>query len=257
MQKTSEYGGINQGARSASNSGQIGVVWRRSDFRESSRLITLLTPDRGRLTTLGKGAYRPASQCLGRIDFLNLVEVKLSRGNLPVLHRVKVLHEPRRLREPKRYRAASYLSELFDSAFLPTRADPQMFDLLVGGIRLLERCNPRQLTQILLGIELRFLHEQGLLAPLVACRQCGQSMSQKDLYSTSQQPGLLCADHTTDRSNPISARTMEWLDTINQSPGRAWPSLPPPPRPAIGLLGHWISNAMERQPASRQAAYRN
>ena len=76
--------------RSASRNAQVGLIWRRSDFRESSRLITLVTPDRGRLTTLGKGAYRTASQCLGRIDFLNLVEVKLSAGNLPVLHRVKL-----------------------------------------------------------------------------------------------------------------------------------------------------------------------
>lgn len=241
--------------RAAGRSGQVGLIWRRSDFRESSRLITLVTPDRGRLTTLGKGAHRATSQCLGRIDFLNLVEVKLSAGNLPVLHRVKLLYEPRRLREPRRYRAASYLSELFDPAFLPARPDPQLFDLLSGGIRLLERCDKPQVPQILLGIELRFLHGQGLLAPLVACRQCGQNVAEGELYSVVRQPGLLCRRHANDCSNPMAPETLAWLEAIGQSPGRAWPSLAPPPVGAIGLLGRWISSAMERRLATRRAAY--
>lgn len=242
--------------RSGGRRSQVGLVWRRSDFRESSRLITLVTPDHGRVTTLGKGAYRATSQCLGRIDFLNLVEVKLSGGNLPILHRVKLLHEPRALREPRRYRAASYLSELFDAAFLPARADPQLFELLSGGIRLVERCEHSKLPQILLGIELRFLGEQGLLPSLIACRQCSRSMSETDLYSVARQPGLACADHTSDRSNPVSPRTLNWLEVIHRSPGRAWPTLPAPPSAAIGLLDRWVSHAIERRPATRHAAYR-
>ena len=109
-----------------------GIVWKRTDFRETSRLITLITPEHGKLVTLGKGAHRPGSQCLGRIDFLNLLEVKISGGNLPVLHRVRLLREHRRLREPIRYTAASYLTEIFDPTFLAGRADPGLFDLLAG-----------------------------------------------------------------------------------------------------------------------------
>ncbi len=245
----------NRRERSQGRESQIGLVWRRSDFRESSRLITLVTPDHGRLTTLGKGAYRATSQCLGRIDFLNLVEVKLSASNLPVLHRVKLLHEPRRLREPRRYRAASYLSELFDPAFLPSRPDPQLFDLLRGGIRLLEQCDDTQIPQILLGVELRFLHDQGLLAPLAECRQCGQGVSAGTLYSVVQQPGLLCREHATDYSNAVSPETLAWLQDIGQSPGRVWPSMPSPPVGAIGLLGRWVSSAMDRRLATRRDAY--
>ena len=100
-------------------SGLRGLVWKRTDYRESSRLITLITAERGKLTTLAKGAHRSGSQCLGRIDLFNLVEVKISRGKLPVLHRVELLHEHRGLRVPHRYNAASYLTELFDPALLP------------------------------------------------------------------------------------------------------------------------------------------
>ncbi len=72
------------------------LVWKRTDYRESSRLITLITAERGKLPTLAKGAHRSGSQCLGRIDLFNLVEVKISGGQLPVLHRVELQFPYRR-----------------------------------------------------------------------------------------------------------------------------------------------------------------
>ena len=47
------------------------IVLRRRDFRESSRIITCLTRDHGKITGLANGAHRKDSPLLGRIDFLN------------------------------------------------------------------------------------------------------------------------------------------------------------------------------------------
>lgn len=48
---------------------------RGVDFSESSRIVTLLTPSRGRLACLAKGARRPKSPLSAILDTFNRVEV--------------------------------------------------------------------------------------------------------------------------------------------------------------------------------------
>src|SRR5262245_6540998 len=92
-------------------------VWRRSDFRESSRILTLLSRASGKVRVLAKGAHRQNSPLLGKVDLLNLLEVGVSgRGELKLLGRVRLLEDRRALREPARFLAASWLVEIVDQA---------------------------------------------------------------------------------------------------------------------------------------------
>ena len=227
------------------------LVWQRSDFRESSRLVTLITRAQGKLITLAKGAHRENSPFLGRIDFLNLIEAHLSRGSLPVLHRVKLLHEHRGLREPRRYLCASYLCELFDPAFPHGRVDPQLFDLLTGGLRLLERCPSAVIPQVILGVELRLLQDLGSRPSLRACAQCGAVGA---LYPAHHQPALLCSRHRAGSGNPVPRAALAWLDHAAHCAGRDLPDLPPAPPAANKLLGRFVALALERRPRLRQRA---
>lgn len=51
------------------------IVLRGVDFSESSRIVTLLSPDRGRLVCMAKGVKRPKSQLAGLLDTFNRLEV--------------------------------------------------------------------------------------------------------------------------------------------------------------------------------------
>lgn len=230
---------------------QQALVWQRSDFRESSRLVTLITRDGGRTITLAKGAHRQDSPFLGRIDFLNLIEARLGRGNLPVLHRVKLLHEHRGLREPHRYVCASYLCELFEPALPQGRPDPQLFDLLAGGLRLLERCPPAAIPQVILGVELRLLDELGSRPSLSACAQCG---AEGALYPAHHQPALLCARHRPRPGSAVPRKALAWLQQAAACSGRDLPRLPRAPTPASRLLGDFVTLALDRRPKLRQRA---
>ena len=95
---------------------------RRRDFRESSRIVTCLTREHGKITGLAKGAHRPDSPMLGRIDFLNEVEATFSadRGGLRLLTRAKLTRERRALRQPRRFLAAGVPVDL-ELALRPER----------------------------------------------------------------------------------------------------------------------------------------
>lgn len=233
---------------------QQALVWQRADFRESSRLVTLLTREQGKVMTLAKGAHRDNSPLLGRIDFLNLIEARLTRGSLPLLHRVRLLHEHRGLRQPKRYMAASYLVEMFDTAFPPGRPDPTLFDLLVGGLSLLERCPLAVMPQVVMGVELRFLRELGMQPPLLGCARCGAEGKRGGLHPAPQEPALLCREHRGHHGRPVPKAALSWLDSVSRTPGRELPKLPPAPVAARELLGRWIVLATERPARLRKRA---
>ena len=233
------------------------VVWKRVDFRESSRLVTLVSPE-GKLVTLAKGAHRPDSPFLGRLDFLNLVDASLSRRRtgLRLLTAVDLIHEPRGLREPRRYLPSCYLVEMTNRLWFEGRPDPELFDLLLGGLTLLERCPAAALAQVITGLELRLLAHLGTLPGLTECSQCGLPLGEVDLYRSPEQGGLLCRRHSPRGSRRVSSALLRWLAELTGKPGRQWPEHPPPPdwKSTWELTGSWIAASLDWAPRSRKLA---
>jgi len=231
------------------------IIWKRRDFSETSRLVTLVTRDEGKISTLAKGAHRATSPFLGRIDHLNVVVPRLSRrrdGRLRLLRGVELVHEHRALRSPRRFAASSYLCEIFDVAFVEERADPGLFDLLAGALRILERCPARSMPTSLAGVEVRFLDALGLLPRLDRCSHCTQPS--RGLHVAAQGQGLLCNQHRSGAARAVPADTLRWLQRLEATPGREWGSLPAPGRLAQSVLGQWVTAAIERPSRWRRRA---
>lgn len=230
------------------------LVWRRADFRETSRLVTLVSRERGRFVALAKGAHRPGSAQLGRLDFLNLCDVTIAGKGIPLLGRTTLVHEPRALREPQRFLAAMHIGELFDRAWLDERADPELFDVLLGAVTLLERSPLTTLPTIVLGLELRLLRALGLVADLDACASCGATAP---LHPLGNGAGLACARHREDSGPaPLSPAAAGWLRTLSAQPARTWPGLRVERGLGEALLcaGRWVEAALEKRPLHRRAA---
>ena len=210
------------------------------------------------MVTLAKGAHRPNSPFLGRLDFLNLVEASLSprRTGLRLLTAVDLIHEPRGLREPRRYLPSCYLVELTDRLWFEGRPDQELFDLLLGGLTLLERCPISALPQVITGLELRLLAYLGTLPELTCCSQCGLPLGKVDLYRSPEQGGLMCSRHSPRGSRPVPSCLLRWLAELAGKPGREWPEHGPPPdwHSTWELTGAWIAAGLEGAPRSRRLA---
>lgn len=234
------------------------VVLRRSDFRESSRIVTCLTRDHGRITGLAKGAHRADSPFLGRLDFLNEVEVTFSadRGGLRLLTRAALRNERRALREPLRFLAASHLAQLCEWAIPEQRGEPELFDLLVGGLSLLERCPIAVVHQIVLGIELRYLHLLGALPDLDRCSAGGCELGDA-AFRDPDGPGLVCRRHAELPRRSVSGEVLTALRQLHLTPGRSWPTLQLPiaAHRCAALPAAWLEAATEQRPRLRAMVF--
>jgi len=239
-----------RGRRQSGNLITVGVVWRRTDFRESSRVVSILTRDHGRVTGLAKGAHRPDSVFLGRLDFLNEVAATFSpdRGGLRLLTRVELRRERRALRHPARFVAASHLAQLCDFAMPEDRPDPAIYDLLVGGLNLIERCTSSAIPRIVLGLELRYLDHLGALPDLHHCAECGVDLH-PGAFRSGDAPGLLCRRHADLPRHAIGTTSLQLLQRLHTTPGREWPDLvhDGDPRLAAVLPAIWLAAATEQR----------
>ncbi|MBL8754996.1 MAG: DNA repair protein RecO [Planctomycetes bacterium] len=247
-----------RGKRSARPPGLHAVVLKRTDFRESSRIVTCLTREHGRITGLAKGAHRPDSPFLGRLDFLAEIDATFSpdRGGLRLLERATLRLERRGLREPVRFLAASHLAFLCDCAMPDARPEPAVFDLLVGGLALLERCPPERLGHVVLGLELRLLAQLGALPDLDHCAECGTRLGH-DSWRHADAPGLVCRAHARPPRQAVTAQAMELLRALHGSSGRQWPVLAVdvPAELAAPLPAAWLAAATEQRPRLRPVLF--
>ncbi len=64
-----------------------GIVLTRTDFQEADRILTILTPDHGKLRVIAKGVRRPRSKLAGGIELLSVSDITVlpGRGELGTL----------------------------------------------------------------------------------------------------------------------------------------------------------------------------
>lgn len=57
-----------------------GIVLARTDFQEADRILTILTPDHGKLRVIAKGVRRPRSKLAGGIELLSVSDLTVLPG---------------------------------------------------------------------------------------------------------------------------------------------------------------------------------
>lgn len=142
---------------------------RRDDYGEADRLVTLLTPDYGKLRVLAKGARKPTSRKAGHIELFARTRLLLAKGRaFDLITQAELIEAHLLLREEmQRGALAHYLCELADW-FAPEGSDAApLYNLLAEGLSwLCEARDPRLATRY---FELRLLTLEGYRPELFLC----------------------------------------------------------------------------------------
>ena len=116
------------------------IVLSRFDFGEADRILTLITPEIGKLKAIAKGIRRPTSRVGGSLEPFAELRIQLARGRtFDVVTQVVVGHAWLRLRDSLESAATAwYMAELADRSLEERHPAEPLYALLHRAYELLD-----------------------------------------------------------------------------------------------------------------------
>ena len=177
------------------------LVLRGVDFSETSRIVTFLTPERGRLACMAAGIRRPKSTGRAVLDTFNRVELvvywKDSRS-------VQRMGEPSLLDDFARIKKnldksvyGAFPLEIAYRVAHENEPSPQLYAALLNGLEGLAAWEGDSLTHTAWHA-LQLLAAAGFAPSVDACAVCGRALARAKGFS--YEGGVTCASCEADRS---------------------------------------------------------
>jgi len=141
-----------------------GLILRTRPLTETSLIVHWLTPNFGRVATVARGARRPKSPFLGKLDLFYEADFSFSRSRHSDLHilreaGLRELHGAIR-EDISKLRQAAYAAAFIEQATETETPLPAVFELLRGFLDCL--CSRKPAAQLVFAFELKLLRELGL-----------------------------------------------------------------------------------------------
>jgi len=172
------------------------LVLSRFELGEADRVLTLLTPQEGRIKAIAKGVRRPKSRLGGSLEPFAELDLVLAHGRtFDVVTQASVRHAWLALRDRLESTATAwYLSELVERSTVERAPAPRLYELLVRGFELLDHGLPP--ARVARWFEFRLLDELGLAPEVDRCVECDRRLESGERYRwVPALGGLLCDRH--------------------------------------------------------------
>jgi DNA repair protein RecO (recombination protein O) len=168
------------------------IVIKRSDFGEADRLLTLYTPDLGKIRVIAKGVRKPTSRKSGHVELFTHAQLLVARGrNLDIVTQAETLHAFRPLREDLlRTTYAYYAAELLDRFVKEGVENKPLFDLLLATLGWLGASG--DLAMAARFYELRLLALAGYQPQLFQCVSCRATIEPVTNFFDPDRGGVVC-----------------------------------------------------------------
>jgi DNA repair protein RecO (recombination protein O) len=151
---------------------EAGVVLRTMRLGEADRIVTLLTPGRGKVRAVAKGVRKTKSRFGGRLEPLNHVALLLYEGReLDIVTQADTIEQFRAVREDlDRLAKATSLLEAIDQVAQEHQPAPRLYAMLLGALRSLAA---RDAPLLVPAFFLKLLSLEGFHPVLDGCGGCG------------------------------------------------------------------------------------
>jgi DNA repair protein RecO (recombination protein O) len=228
------------------------IVLRRKDFGEADRVLTLFTPELGKVRVVAKGIRKPRSRKAGHLELFTCSRLLLAKGrDLDVITQAETVLAYRPLREDLlRGAYAAYAVELLDRFMPDEQENAELYALLRAMLGWL--CGPDDLTLAARYYELQLLSLAGFQPDLRQCVVGGEKIVAEDQFFSPEAGGVVCPHCKENQpgSVPISLSALKVLRYFQSKDFNT--ALAVKVRPAVQaeverLLFLYIRHILERQ----------
>lgn len=173
------------------------------NYGEADRILTLYTPQAGKLRAIAKGTRRTKSRMSGHLDLYTRSTVLVARGrSLDIITQAEALETFRPVREDlERGAYSNYVAELVDGFSAEQLANYPLYALTVSTLRRL--ATESNLDMVARIFELQLLSFTGYRPQLHRCVNCETTIEPTANHFSSRLGGVLCGNCTqTDATAP-------------------------------------------------------
>lgn len=200
-----------------------GIVLKNIDYSETSKIVTLLTPDRGKIAGLVKGAKRPRSRFGSSLEPITHIELLFYEKRDRPLRNVTQTDIIESFGSIKgdfdRLAYAGYFVELCDRFVQEGEESGDVFSFMLESLRLL--CEWKGALELLAtGFGLRFLALAGFAPVLDACAQCGSTSLRGKVRFCADEGGILCQNCTAPSMTELRPYHLQLLRNLSRIPMR-------------------------------------
>ena len=225
-----------------------GVVLRTWKLGETDRIVSLLTPGRGKVRAVAKGVRRPGSRFGGRLEPYSHVDLQLYEGReLDVVNQAEGITPFAEIRADWVLSAcASAMVEGADRIAQEDERSNRLFLLLLEALRTLQAV-PAQPALVLDAYLFRLAAEAGYAPALDQCASCG-SPGPHAVFAIGAG-GALCRGCAPFDSHPLARETVDLLVALMTADWRVLHQLSPEARArrAVGsIVGSYFSHHLGR-----------
>ncbi len=189
------------------------IIIKKIKLGEADRILTLYTPQLGKIKAVAKGVRRPRSKMAGHLELLTHSLVSLARGrNLDIITGSQTINSFLPLKTDLELSAcALYIIELTDQFTAEHIENDSLFQLLLETMLNLCQSADREVT--LHYFELHLLQAVGYRPQLQQCVSCRSTLQPVVNSFSSSAGGVLCPNCYQSQSltYPLSVNTLKVL----------------------------------------------
>ena len=225
------------------------IVLRFVNYRDNDRMVTLLSPSRGRIDAMIRGCRKPSSHNLNAAELFALGDYMLheSDGRAAVTS-VKLIETFYPLRNDyTRLTCGVYLLNLAEAAAEPEQEQQELFMLLVHTLSRLT-FSDQAWKPLLAGFLLHFSSCQGFRPRLNHCVHCGRPLPEDGpFWFDAPEGGICCRECKKEKSQvPLAPEQVRWMRGALKSGSASWVDTPSAYAP-FPLLRNYVEQRMGRR----------
>ncbi|MGC8959150.1 MAG: DNA repair protein RecO [Chloroflexia bacterium] len=228
-----------------------GIILRRSDVGEADRILTLYTPERGKIRLLAKGVRRPGSRLAGHVELLAHSAFLVARGrNLDIVTQAQTRQAFPALRQDlERIGWGCYIAELLDRMAPEQEENYPAYLLLLEALELLDRGGNGEM--VARSFEMHLLGYMGYRPQLFRCVSCEVGLEERPPAFSIAQGGVLCprCREQDPRARPLSLegwKVLRYLQSAGLSEAECLALSDERRREVADLLYAYIRSVLER-----------